>query len=142
MAELRYEILLPPITKKNSQQILMNRKTGRPFIMPSKQYKDYERNAEWFLRPRPPRPIECRLNVKCLFYMPTRRAVDLNNLLEAATDVMVKAGIIKDDNCRIVAAHDGSRVLYDKDKPRTEIYISRMNDEPEQMSVFGGEDGQ
>ena len=142
MSELRYEILLPPITKKNSQQILTNPKTGRPFIMPSKQYKDYERNAGWYLRPRPPHPIECRLNVKCLFYMPTRRAVDLNNLLEAATDVLVKYQILKDDNCRIVVAHDGSRVLYDKDKPRTEIYISQMHDEPEQMSVFGGEDGE
>lgn len=126
MAEIRYTIALPPITKKNSQQILTNHKTGRPFIMPSKKYKEYESKAGVFLRPRPPRPISCGLNVKCLFYMPTRRAVDLNNLLEAATDVMVKAKIIEDDNCNIVVAHDGSRVLYDKDNPRTEIIITKI----------------
>ena len=128
MNELCYQIPIPPITKKNSQQILTNRKTGRPFIMPSKQYKEYEENAAWYLRPRPAKPIECCINVKCLFYMPTRRAVDLNNLLEAVTDLLVKADIIKDDNSRIVAAHDGSRVLYDKERPRTEIYISPMQE--------------
>lgn len=142
MNELCYKIPLAPITKKNSQQILTNRKTGRPFIMPSKQYKEYEENAAWYLRPRPKRPIESRINVKCLFYMPTHRAVDLNNLLEAVTDILVKAEIIKDDNCRIVAAHDGSRVLYDKENPRTEIHISIMQDEPEQMNIFGDSDGQ
>lgn len=126
MAELKYVIKLPPVSKKNSQQILTNPKTKRPFIMPSKKYKEYEAQAGWFLRPRPPRPISCPVNVKCLFYMQTRRAVDLNNLLEAATDVMVHAGIIEDDNCRIVVSHDGSRVFYDKINPRTEIYITKL----------------
>lgn len=137
MAEVNYTILLPPVTKKNSQQILVNKKTGRPFIMPSAKYKQYEREAAHYLEPVPPRPIECRLNVKCLFYMPTRRAVDLNNLLEAATDLLVHCKIIEDDNCRIVVAHDGSRVYYDKDNPRTEIYITRMHDEPEQIGMEG-----
>lgn len=35
MAEIKYVIKLPPITKKNSQQIMTNKATGRPFIMPS-----------------------------------------------------------------------------------------------------------
>jgi Holliday junction resolvase RusA-like endonuclease len=57
--------------------------------------------------------------------MPTRRKVDLTNLLEAIDDVMVKAGLLADDNADIVQSHDGSRVLYDKDRPRTEIYITK-----------------
>jgi Holliday junction resolvase RusA-like endonuclease len=136
VAEIKYTIKLAPITKKNSQQILTNKKTGRSFIAPSSRFKQYEREAAWFLRPRPPRPIECPLNIKCLFYMPTRRLVDLTNLLEAVDDVMVNEGIIKDDNSRIVVAHDGSRVLYDKDNPRTEIYITRIIPENEQVSLF------
>ena len=126
MAEIKYMVKLPPVSKKNSQQILTNRKTGRPFIMPSSKYRQYEREAAWFLKPRPPRPIECEVSVKCLFYMPTRRRVDLNNLLEAATDLLVSAGVLKDDHCGIVVSHDGSRVLYDKESPRTEITITRM----------------
>lgn len=127
MAEISYTIKLPPVSKKNSQQILMNKKTGRPFIMPSRKFKEYEEQAAWFLKPRPPRPIDCPLTIKCLFYMPTRRRVDLTNLLEAADDVLVNEKIIADDHCGIVVSHDGSRVLYDKDNPRTEITITRLD---------------
>ena len=137
MAGIKYIIKLPPITKKNSQQILTNSKTGRPFIMPSARYKQYEREAAWFLMPRPPRPIECECNVQCLFYLPTRRKTDLNNLLEAATDLLVSAGIIADDHYGIVAAHDGSRCFWDKDNPRTEIIITRMPGD-RQMTIFEG----
>lgn len=128
MAEIKYTIKLAPITKKNSQQILTNPKTGRPFIMPSKKFKEYERDAVWFLKPMPPRPIECRVNIKCLFYLPTRRRTDLTNLLEAVDDLLVHAGIIADDHYGIVEAHDGSRCFVDKDNPRTEITITRIMD--------------
>lgn len=137
MAEIKYTIKLPPITKKNSQQILINHKTGRPFISPSKQYKQYEREAAWFLKPRPPRPIECSLCIKCLFYLPTRRKTDLTNLLEAVDDILVHAGIIADDHYGIVTSHDGSRCYWDKENPRTEIIITKYEPaEGEQLSLF------
>ena len=115
------EIPLNPITKKNSQQIIY--RNGKPCIIPSKRYKQYENNALVFLRPL---GIDYPVNIRCLFYMETHRRVDLTNLLEAIDDVMVKAGTLKDDNCNIVAGHDGSRVLYDKERPRTEIYIEEI----------------
>lgn len=137
MAEITYVIKLPPITKKNSQQILTNKKNGRPFIMPSAKYKEYERDAAWFLIPRPPRPIECSLNIKCLFFLPTRRRTDLTNLLEAVDDLLVHAGIIADDHYGIVTSHDGSRCYVDKENPRTEIIITRITaEESPQMSMF------
>lgn len=123
---LKYMVPLVPVSKKNSQQILKG-KNGRPFIMPSKKYKSYEAAAALYLRPRPPRPIDCPVNVKCLFYMPTRRRVDKSNLEESAHDVLVYAGILADDNRDIIATTDGSMVLYDKDNPRTEIYITRVH---------------
>lgn len=58
-----------------------------------------------------------------MFYMPTRRIVDLTNLEEAIDDILVKYGVLKDDNSRILVSHDGSRVLYDKNNPRTEVTI-------------------
>ncbi len=132
MDELKYTILLPPVTKKNSQQILMNPKTGRPFIMPSAKYKRYEREALRFLQPRPQRPIECALNIKCLFFLPTRRRTDLTNLLEAVDDLLVSVGIIADDHYGIVTAHDGSRCFWDKENPRTEITITKLQLESEE----------
>ena len=123
--QLYFAVPLPPISKKNSQQILTNRATGRPFIMPSKKYKDYEKEAASHIpNMHGFTPINYPVNIKCLFYMPTRRKVDLTNLLEAIDDVMVKAGLLADDDFTIIQSHDGSRVLYDKDNPRTEVYIS------------------
>lgn len=66
------------------------------------------------------------VNVKCRFYMKTKRKVDLTNLLEAVDDILVKGGIVEDDNRDIIAMHDGSIVLYDKEKPRVEITIEEL----------------
>ena len=117
-------IIIPiePRTKKNSQQIIIVK--GRPMIFPSKQYKEFERNALWFV---PKDGIDYQVNVKALFYMKTKRKVDLTNLLEALDDVLVKGGLLVDDNFTIIAGHDGSRVLYDKDNPRIEVEIERMD---------------
>lgn len=122
---IQFTVKLPPISKKNSQQIMVNKATGRPFIMPSKKYKEYEQQALWFI----PKNIfiDYPVNVKCLFYMPTHRKCDLTNMLEAIDDVMVKAGLLADDNFTIIEGHDGSRILYDKEDPRTEVYIEQIN---------------
>lgn len=119
---IEFTIMLPPISKKNSQQIMVNRATGKPFIMPSKQYKTYERDSIWFI-PKLTKPIDYAVNVKCLFYMPTHRKCDLTNMLEAIDDIMVRAGLLADDNFTIIESHDGSRILYDKENPRTEVQI-------------------
>lgn len=119
---IEFVIPLPPVSKKNSQRIMINRQSGKPFIMPSDQYKRYEWEAAFYI----PRGVHINepVNVKCLFYMPTRRKCDLTNLLEAIDDVMVKAGLLADDNYTVIESHDGSRVLYDKERPRTEVYIT------------------
>lgn len=118
-----FTIPIPPISKKNSQQIL-RRKDGRPFIGPSKKYKEYEAAVRPFI----PKitTIERTVNVKATFYMPTHRIVDLVNLQEALLDVLVKYRLLDDDNSRIVVSMDGSRVEYDKDNPRTEVEITEV----------------
>ena len=117
-----------PVTKKNSQRILYKfTKFGRktPFIAPSKAYGDYETDCLRQIK-RPHSPISARVNVRCVYYMKTARRVDLANLIEATTDILVKARVLEDDNSKIVAAHDGSRVDYDKQNPRVEIWIEEM----------------
>ncbi len=122
---IKIVISLPPVSKKNSQDIVFNSKTGRPFIVQSKAYRNYEKNAGYFITGALRNlQISAPTNVKCLFYMPTRRRVDLTNLLNAIDDVLVKYGVLEDDNCTIIVSHDGSRVLYDKESPRTEVIIS------------------
>ena len=107
---LEFTIGIPPRTKKNSQQIIMVK--GRPTIIPSKAYKQYEKDSRYFM-PRI-KTINEPVNIKAIYYMPTRRRVDLCNLHEALCDVLVHHGVIEDDNCKIVVSMDGSRVEYDK----------------------------
>ena len=111
-------------TKKNSMRLV--KLGGRIVPIPSKQYKEFEENCAWYLQPFTNMEIDYPVNVCCLFYMKTRRRVDLTNLLEAADDVLVKYHVLADDNSQIVAGHDGSRVLYDKASPRIEIEITKM----------------
>lgn len=122
---MKITINLPPVSKKNSQRIFRNPKTKTHFIMPSEKYINYEKSAFHFL-PAVEKPIDYPVNVKCLFYMETKRKCDLVNLQEAILDVLVKGGIIEDDNFTIVQSMDGSKVLYDKEDPRTEIYITTL----------------
>ena len=120
---MKFTIPLVPVSKKNSQRIVL---AGTRYIpLPSQKYTDYERQAVFFI-PRLREPISYPVNVKCLFYMPTKRRCDLTNMLEAIDDVMVKHRLLADDNYSIIVSHDGSRVLYDKQNPRTEVYITRF----------------
>lgn len=118
---MKITIPLPPVTKKNSQQIVWAK--GRPMVIPSAKYKAYEKACALYVKP-PKEPISTGVNVKCLYYMPTRRRVDLVNLMEATHDILVKYQVLADDNCTIVWSVDGSRVLYDKEHSRTEIEIT------------------
>ena len=115
-----------PRTKKNSARILRTR-SGTPFVAPSKVYVDYETDCLRQIK-RPRSPISVRVNVRCVYYMKTARRVDLANLIEATTDILVKARVLEDDNSRIVAAHDGSRVELDRKNPRAEIEIEEMEE--------------
>lgn len=113
-----------PRTKKNSARILRSG-SGRPFVAPSAAFEAYQESCLWQIR-TPHNPVSARVNVRCVYYMATRRKVDLANLIEATCDILVTAGVLEDDNSRIVAAHDGSRVDYDKQNPRAEIWIDEM----------------
>jgi Holliday junction resolvase RusA-like endonuclease len=77
----------------------------------------------------PPESVDYPVNVKCVYYMPTRRKVDLSNLLNSTLDILVHYGVLIDDNRNIVYSVDGSRVFYDKENPRTEIEITRIEED-------------
>lgn len=123
---LKLKIEGTPVTKKNSQRIIMI--GGHPRIMPSKNYKMYEEMAlrQLMAQPTPVAPISVPVTVTCVYRMPTHRRVDLVNLLEATDDILTKARIIEDDCVQIVASHDGSRVTYDKANPGVDIWITEV----------------
>jgi len=146
MCEVIYKAVIPldPKTKKNNLVIkyrkgcskgLVYKKTpygfvllGVPFIAQGDIYKLYETNCAYWLKRPKNGPINEPVNVRCLFYRDSIRNVDLPNLENAICDILTEYHVIADDNRNIVYSMDGSRVFYDKDNPRTEIYITKAED--------------
>ena len=112
-------------SKKNSEEICINKKTGKRFIKQSELYLAFEQNCAYFLK-RYARHITTPINLKCLFYVPDKRRRDLTNLLNAMQDILIKYDVIADDNYNIVAGVDGSRIIYEKDKELIVIDITEM----------------
>lgn len=140
---IEFTIPVCPVTKKNHSQIIA--KTGRHtgkgqviyvkgkngasipvtlYIVPSPQYQKYERACKKYI---PAENIDYPVNVKAVFYMETRRAVDITNLHQALHDILKKYGCVKDDNCNFIYSTDGSYVAYDKQNPRTEVTITKLD---------------
>jgi len=121
---MKYEFTIPlnPVSKKNSPIVLKN----RAVVLPSKQYMKYEKECKPYI-PKFDEAICTPCNVECHFYLKTRRLCDLTNMLESIHDVLVKYGVLEDDNYTRVATTDGSFVSYDKENPRTEIVITEYD---------------
>lgn len=116
-----------PITKKNHGRIVQKKLKGGksiPIMLPSESYKKYEDAAKQYL-PSLETPIDYPINLKCSYYMETKRKCDITNLLQATCDILVKYKIVEDDNYTIISSIDGTNVQYDKENPRVEIEITK-----------------
>jgi Holliday junction resolvase RusA-like endonuclease len=118
-----------PITKKNSQQIIMAGK--RPCIIQSKAYRQYEKAAKEQLYAMDgystfSKPFCGPIEVKCLYYLATARNPDLTNLMAATHDILEHCGVIENDN--LIQSVDGSRIMgKDAANPRVEIEIKEFD---------------
>lgn len=132
----QYVIPLDPRTKKNSHRISgcgkrcpVCGKYERQFIRNATKTTDYAFKAVKFLRPKPARPIEGPVWLVYKLYTQTWHRKDDLNLYEALDDILVTNGILKDDDRKTIRSRDRSRVLYDKENPRAEIYIYSYSEE-------------
>lgn len=134
----QYLIPLDTRTKKNSQTIAGTGprcpkcgKRQKQFIRQGHANTEYTAKAAQYLRDKPKTPMEGPVHIVYRLYMQTRRRVDDLNLYASLDDLLVKEKILKDDNMNIIRCRDGSRVLYDKERPRAEIYIYEYREEGE-----------
>lgn len=101
---LRFTITGIIPSKKNSKRILRNRKTGRPYIGSSKEHD------AWIAEHVPALQCFCPgqktlawpLHIEYIFRPIHKYRFDLSNKIESINDLLVDAGIIEDDNHRIV----------------------------------------
>lgn len=109
-----------PATKKNSGRIVS--RNGKPVIIPSEAYKNYEDACMWQLAGKKMH-ISGIIVVECKYYLPNKRSwPDLIGLLQATSDILTKAKVIDDDKW-ICSYGDSCIAGIDKDNPRAEIRI-------------------
>lgn len=131
-----YIIELDTRTKKNHMTIAGTGakcpkcgKKARLFIRQGRANSEYTLMAAKFLTPRPGKPISEQVHLVYKVYKGTRRRVDDLNLYASLDDLLVKEGVLADDNSNIIRSRDDSRVLYDKERPRAEVYIYHFEEE-------------
>lgn len=137
MKELaHYTIPLDPKTKKNSHRIAgcgprcpVCGKYKKQFVRNADKTTEYSFSAAKYLHPKPQKEIEGPVHLIYRLYTETWHRKDDLNLYEALDDILVKEGILKDDDRKTIRSRDGSRVLYDKENPRAEIYIYEYREE-------------
>lgn len=131
-----YIIPLDPRTKKNSHRIAgrgsrcpLCGKYKQQFIRNGSTTTEFAFKAAQFLNPRPPVPLDQPVQLVYRLFTETRHRKDDLNLYENLDDILVHELVLKDDDRKIIRSRDGSRVLYDKDNPRAEIYIYDYREE-------------
>ena len=132
----QYVIPLDPRSKKNAHRISgcgkrcpVCGKYAKQFIRNGKSTTDYAFKAVQYLHPKPPKPIAGPVWLVYKLYTATWHRKDDLNLYEALDDILVSNGILKDDDRKTIRSRDRSRVLYDKENPRAEIYIYSYSEE-------------
>lgn len=124
------KIIIPtnPRSKKNSQEIVFNKKTGKRMVIQNKKYTDFERECKKYIPVLREPPIAYKVNLKCKFYVCDARRRDIANYLEAIQDILVKYGLLADDNYNIIASIDGCSMEIDRENPRVEIEIKKLDE--------------
>lgn len=109
----------PP--KKNSRQLFV--KNGRIVNIPSAKHKEWEKSALLQLKSEYRGQFEGKVTIAYQFYFKDNRKKDLDNAIASVNDVLVKAGLLKDD-CWQMLAIGGADAEIDKDNPRVQLYIA------------------
>ena len=122
---INFIVNVNPRSKKNSQEIVFNRKTGKRMVIQNKRYTEFEKECKQYM-PKLDKPINYPINLQCKFYVCDARKRDIANYLEAIQDVLVKYKVLEDDNYNIVSSLNGCSMEIDRENSRIEISIDKI----------------
>lgn len=115
MKSITYTFVKPIPSKKNSKQIFKNR-SGKMFISSSSNYKDWQRIELMLIKSKIKERNISKCSIDYCFYSPNKRTWDISNKLESVNDLLVDAGILIDDNYKVLSSMIVSYNGIDKDK--------------------------
>lgn len=109
-------------SQKNRKRIYTNRKTGKPFIASDETVKDWQKDA--LLQLKGKRPVQVYpISLTAVFFVRDDRRHDLDNMVAGCMDILVKAGILQDDDCKHVETLTLQFGGLEPLNPRVEIFI-------------------
>lgn len=122
---MRLEITGDPPALKNSKQIFVNRRTGKPFITSSTRSKVWQASAIDQLRDqfKDLKVSGYPISVAMEFYFGSKRRKDLDNACSGVMDALVQAGILEDDDTMHVDNISLAFGGYDKENPRVLVFL-------------------
>lgn len=104
-------------SKKNGKIMICRGK--RPILISTPQFAAWHEEQLWKLKSYKKKYDECSIVLK--FFAPDNRSSDLTNKAESIMDLLVDAGILKDDNWFVVNTLTLQFGGVDKENPRVEI---------------------
>jgi Holliday junction resolvase RusA-like endonuclease len=114
-------------SQKNSKSVGVNPRTGRVFVTSNKIVKTWQKEALTQLQAYRGQ-ADGELFITMAFYNKDRRGRDIDNQASSVLDILVKSGLIPDDNCFVVSRMCLMFGGIDKENPRVEITIDESKD--------------
>lgn len=109
---------VPP--KKNSRNIFV--RNGRIVNVPSERHTQWERDALVQLRSSAKGSADNKVTIAYQFFVKDNGRRDLDNMIASINDVLVKSGLLIDDDWQHLAI-GGADAQVDKKNPRVVLFI-------------------
>lgn len=111
-------------SKKNSKRRIQ--RGTHIFMVPSQQHADWHEEQMLYLRGMWPKNLVLTSVKRCelVFFAPDRRKADLSNKAESVMDLLVDAGVLKDDSWFVVPDLRLRLGGVDKEQPRVIIEVT------------------
>ena len=117
------------LSKKNSKQIIYNRRTGRPMLVSNKSSLLNEKALTEAFRWQIDEDVfDCPVEVRLKVWLKDRRRRDGDNQYTMVQDALVEAGLLEDDDYKHIPKHSVELMGYDKEDPRIEVEIIEIKE--------------
>lgn len=130
MTKVKFDIAGQVPSKKNNKRLLKNARTGKMFIASSEKFNEWHNQAMMDLcfRLNKDRGVFCgkQVEIELTFYNSDNRRHDLDNMTSSVLDLLVDAGFIDDDCCKVV---NKVTVIFggvDRQAPRVKVEINSV----------------
>lgn len=110
-------------------------RNGRQFVLPSVAYGEWEKDAMKQLSAQNIWPVRGPQSLKMALWARDNRTSDLENKISSIQDLLVKAGIIPDDDWKTLPEVSAIYMGLDKENPRAEVELISL------FSTDMGEEG-